>query len=246
MLYLRLLGQFELSAEGKRIVLHSRGAEALFAFLALTIGQMLRREHVMGVLWPDMPEAEARRHLRQELWHIRQALTAHGVPSDRVVVADEFTVGLNREGPLHIDTLEFVQEPAEPDSVVEVMTRASLYRGELLPGFYDDWILPLRERFAALYEATMCDLMARLVESGRWHQVIEWAESWISIARSPEPAFRALMSAYDGLHDSCKITESYRRCCAALAELGVEPCDETREMYRVLTASGGRSGVSEE
>lgn len=235
MLDVRMLGQFDLRANGTRLVIHSRGAQSLFAFLALTIGQILPREHIIGTLWADLPEMEGRRHLRQELWHIRQALTEQSLYADEFILADEFTLGLNHDASIRLDTLEFEHGASEKETIADVITRASLYRGELLPGFYQDWVAPERERFAGLYEATMCDLLRMLVEAERWHCVVEWAENWISISRTPEPAFCALMSAYNALHDTSKVLESYARCCAALAELGVDPSAETLALYDKLT-----------
>jgi DNA-binding SARP family transcriptional activator len=53
MLHVRLLGQFDLRSDGNRVVLPSRAAQSLFAYLILTAGTAHRREKLAGQFWPD-------------------------------------------------------------------------------------------------------------------------------------------------------------------------------------------------
>lgn len=76
MLQIRFLGQFDVRADGKRVLVSTRAAQSLFAFLVLTAGTLHRREKIAGLLWPDVPDESARRSLRQELWRLRKVLNA--------------------------------------------------------------------------------------------------------------------------------------------------------------------------
>jgi DNA-binding SARP family transcriptional activator len=53
MLQVWLLGQFEARMEGKRVVIPSRAAQSLLAYLILTRGTPHRREKLAGLLWPE-------------------------------------------------------------------------------------------------------------------------------------------------------------------------------------------------
>jgi DNA-binding SARP family transcriptional activator len=74
MLEVKLLGQFEVMRDGKRITIPTRNAQALFAFLILHPAKPQRRERLAGLLWPDSSEDSARSNLRHELWRLRKAL----------------------------------------------------------------------------------------------------------------------------------------------------------------------------
>ena len=89
---------------------------------------------------------------------------------------------------------------------------ASAYGGELLPGFYDEWIIIERERLQSTFEARIKLLLDRLVEAQRWDEVIEWGERWIALAGAAEPAYRALMIAYAGQGDLSGVGHTYQRC----------------------------------
>ena len=79
MLQIRLLGQFDIRLDGKRIVISSRAGQSLMAYLAMTAGTSHRREKLAGTLWPNSSEENARKNLRQELWRIRKALAGKNV-----------------------------------------------------------------------------------------------------------------------------------------------------------------------
>jgi len=96
MLQIRLLGQFDVRAEGKRVTIPSRSAQSLFAYLALTAGTIHRREKLAGIFWPDTSDENARKNLRQELWRIRKAISAQETSGDDYFLADEFTLTFNR------------------------------------------------------------------------------------------------------------------------------------------------------
>ena len=85
-------------------------------------------------------------------------------------------------------------------------------------------------------------LLDNLVTEQRWPEALEWGERWIALAHAPEPAYRALMLAHNGLGDVSSMAAAYQRCVEALQrEFGVEPSEPTRALYEQLSKGEGSS-----
>jgi len=192
MLQIRLLGQFDIRLDGKRVTIPSRAGQSLLAYLALTAGTPHRREKLAGILWPDTTDENARKNLRQELWRIRKAISGEQSAGGDFLIADEFTLTFNREAEYWLDVVQMER----PDLDLQaLLANLSLYQGELLPGFYDDWITLERERVNAIFDARMEQLLEQLIVAERWIAVQEWGERWLTLSGAREPAYRALMLA---------------------------------------------------
>jgi non-specific serine/threonine protein kinase len=240
MLEVRLLGQFSVQLDGAPVAIPSRPAQSLLAYLVLNAGTPQRRERLAGLLWPEAAEPNARRSLRQALWHVRRAITANGSSRPPYILADELSITFDSASDYWLDVAVLSERVAESASVEALVRAISVYRGELLPGFYQEWVVSERERLQAVFEQKMNTLLDRLIEAGRWPEVLEWGERWITHCRSPEPAYRALMLAHHGLGDRAGVAAVFQRCAAALRDdLGVEPSGQTRALYETLVASGG-------
>lgn len=231
MIEFRLLGQFDVRLENRVIEIASRPAQSLLAYLLLNPTPQ-RRERLAGVLWPDSSEANARRNLRQALWQIRRAL---GDWADLLLTVDEITVAFNTNSDHWFDVDVVLQPVDERSAADNLIPMVAAYGGELLPGFYDEWVLLERERLQAEVERKMSLLLERLVTEERWPDILHWGERWIALGHAPEPAYRALMLAHAGLGDSSSVAEVYRRCVEALQrDLDVEPSAQTRLLYERL------------
>jgi WD40 repeat protein/DNA-binding SARP family transcriptional activator len=228
MLQIRLLGQFDLRLNGKRVTISSRAGQSLLAYLALTAGTPHRREKLAGLLWPDMSDETARKNLRQELWRIRKTLAGQNQITD-YLLADEYTIAFNRSADYWLDATQMER----PDlDIQSLSSNLSLYQGELLPGFFEDWILLERERIQTIFETKMDQLLGQLLDAERWIAVQEQAERWLALGNTPEPAYRALMLAHGARGDIAKVSAVYQRCLTDLDEkLGLEPSAETRALY---------------
>src|SRR5215510_3977174 len=115
MLQIRLLGQFDVRLDGKRIVISSRAGQSLLAYLAMTAGTPHRREKLAGTLWPDSSEENARKNLRQELWRIRKAIPNPNltVESD-YLLSDEYTITFNRDADYWLDVAILERPDLDP------------------------------------------------------------------------------------------------------------------------------------
>jgi DNA-binding SARP family transcriptional activator len=83
-LVLTLLGGFDArTRSGSALVLSTRKARALLAYLALPLGRAHPREKLATLLWGDMPDAQARGNLRQALSRIQKAFARATVPAMR-------------------------------------------------------------------------------------------------------------------------------------------------------------------
>jgi WD40 repeat protein/DNA-binding SARP family transcriptional activator len=232
MLQIRLLGQFDVRADGKRVLITSRAGQSLLAYLVLHAGAEHRREKLAGMLWSDSPDETARKNLRQELWRIRKAIAVAFPDNTGYLTADEYTVTFNAQAVYWLDVAQLERAPAPAESDGERIARVMLYQGELLPGFYDDWVAPERDRVQSVYETRMRELLERLIAAQQWQTAVTWAEKWIALGQTPEAAYRALMVAYTALGDRAQAAAAYERCAQSLQqELGVEPADETRALY---------------
>ncbi len=141
---MRLLGGFVLDDGQQQLTrLRSRAAMALMARLALAPGRAHAREELAGLLWPDAAGEAGRNRLRQTLSYLKAFLEPPG--GAVVLVADRRVVRVAPDA-LWCDVPAF-----------ELALRAGrhaeaqvLYRGELLPGFYDEWVHDERQRLQAL------------------------------------------------------------------------------------------------
>jgi DNA-binding SARP family transcriptional activator len=147
-LRLRLLGGFELRADGRVLTLDSGRGESLLAYLVLHGDVQQSRQGLAFLLWPDSTEVQARTNLRHLLHTIRNAVpqvadileltprTVRWRPGVACGVdVAEFDAALDRAAGLHADA-----------RVAALQAAIDGYGGDLLPGCYDDWLLTERAR----------------------------------------------------------------------------------------------------
>lgn len=152
---LRLLGGFALERQDHRLTrLHSRAAVLLLARLALQPQRDHAREELAGWLWPEADAPTGLARLRQTLSTLKgllerdATLGAAAGTAGRVIDTDRVALRL-APGAMPCDAVLFEAACRRGDTGVA----AELYRGELLPGHYDDWIIEQRQRLQALADA---------------------------------------------------------------------------------------------
>jgi len=143
---LRLLGAVQLQ-QGPQLIerFPSRAVVLLLARLALAPDRAHPREELVELLWPGAELAVGRNRLRQVLSTLKALLEPAGAPT--VLLADRLSLRL-ADGALQCDALRFEQALRAG----RTQEAAALWRGELMPGHYDEWVLQERQRLAALHD----------------------------------------------------------------------------------------------
>jgi predicted ATPase len=144
----RLLGTLE-AGNGTQQLLRfpSRAVATLLARLALAPERAHAREELVELLWPGVELAVGRNRLRQALSTLKSLLEPAGEPGAAVLQADRLSVRVVPGG-LGCDARRFEQLVRAG----QARAAAQLYRGELMPGYFDDWVHDERQRLAALHE----------------------------------------------------------------------------------------------
>jgi DNA-binding SARP family transcriptional activator len=136
-LLLRLFGPIEVQVGGTPLPrLRSRKGFWLLALLALRHGRNVERDWVGGTLWPESDDPQMLASLRKTLNDLRTAL---GSEAARLYSPTPRTLRLELAGAA-VDVRSFDEAIARGDeaSLVEAI---SLYRGVLLEGCVEEWIL---------------------------------------------------------------------------------------------------------
>ena len=143
-----LLGAVTASCGDERLTqFGSRSVVLLLARLALHPERLHAREELIELLWPGVAIEAGRNRLRQTLFGLRQILEPPQPSAMPVLAADRFGIRVVA-GRFDVDVARFeaaVRERRPGDAL-------ALYAGELLPGFYDDWVVEDRYRLSALAE----------------------------------------------------------------------------------------------
>lgn len=244
-LHVRLLGGFELRrANGMELVLRSRKAAAVIAYLALQPEREQSREKLASLLWEERPEALARASLRQALLTIRQLLPEHPLITEpRLDWLALDTVGVA------IDAESF--ETAVARGGFDDLTAAvHLYRGDVLEGIriqsdsFDSWVMFERQRFrSAVLNAMHALFEARQPELAE--DQIELALKALMLDPADELAHRTLIRLYAASGRRAEALRQYFRCRDTLwRELLVRPEAATDMLYNAVLAKGDHPGRS--
>jgi DNA-binding SARP family transcriptional activator len=233
-LRLTLLGGFEGRLDGSRpVVLSTRKAWALLAYLAVPPGQAHPRDKLAALLWGDVPGSQARANLRQALFIIRRGL---GEAASLLVLEGE---GVSLAAPdVHVDAVDFEREVG-PQGRLRLEAVVELYRGDFLAGLavdeppFEEWLVSQRERLRELAVEGLARLLARQHAAGSLEAAVDTAMRLLAIDPLLEPAHRTLMRLYAALGRRGDALRQYRECVAVLhRELAVEPETETRDLYQ--------------
>ncbi|HEY5730602.1 MAG TPA: BTAD domain-containing putative transcriptional regulator [Anaerolineales bacterium] len=231
MLKICLLGSFEISYKNASVHISSRPAQSLFAYLALNNETAHRREKLARMLWPDSSETTARQNLRHALWRIRKTLP--NTLQIEYILADDFSIAFNASSEYWLD-VAILKKAELCKTADELLAVLPVYQGELLPGFYEEWVILERNYLNFRFEHNMARLLSKLEKECRWLDILEWGERWLSYGQRPEPAYRALMCAHMEKGDMPKVADTYERCVRSLEEIGLEPSEQTRNLYEIL------------
>jgi predicted ATPase/DNA-binding SARP family transcriptional activator/Tfp pilus assembly protein PilF len=217
-------------------------AASLFAFLAYQpIART--RETLIEMLWPDA-EIEAGRHnLSNAISFLRHALEPRELRPGTVIVADRCTVRFNPDE-LETDTELFqeaikrsrVEGQSEDDRLSWLMRAVDLYRGPLLPGFYDDWIGPEALRLENLFVETAVQLVPALLAKGQAETVLPYIERAVAAEPLSEEATVGLIQTLSALGRRTQALRAYRTFSERLREeLDAEPSDRIQFLLQSLS-----------
>src|SRR5262249_59608612 len=82
------------------------------------------------------------------------------------------------------------------ESIAALRQAITLYQGELLPGFYEEWVLAERERLADAFDDALARLANALEATGDLSGAIETGRRLVATAPLREDAHAALMRCY--------------------------------------------------
>src|SRR2546430_11449949 len=241
-LHIRLLGDFSLIYNDRQVTsLNTTRLQSLSAYLVLHRDVPQQRQHLAFLFWPDTTESQARNNLRQLLHQLRQALPA----VEQFLSADAHLLHWHPVTPCHLDVAEFEQTLTLADETArrndqhalqDALEQAdNLYRGALLPGCYDEWILPERERLRQRHWQVLEHLLRLFEGQGDHVSAIRYAQRLLALYPLSEDLSRRLMRLFTLNNDRASALRVYHTCVTTLQrELGVEADPATREAYERL------------
>jgi DNA-binding SARP family transcriptional activator len=245
MLHVSLLGEQSITDDGTGIRARSSRAVALIGFLVLHAGSPQARQRIAGLLWPDSADPQALTNLRRELHQLRQVLDDE--PS-LVVTSRDLCWCDTQTCQVDVRTFDIERQAAQAaaaadddDGVLAHGTRAlAWYRGDLLPGAYEDWVLEARSELERQC-VDLCDLVcAARARRSDLTGAVDAARRRIQLQPLEEAGYRTLMQLQADLGDRAGAVSTYHHCASVLErELGITPDRATRQAFDRLMAGPG-------
>lgn len=216
-----LLGELRISAGEQVVPALPYHAQNLLAWLLLR-PQATRREQMITALYPDFAPTQARRYLSDALYQLRRMLPSAAIFGDREHAWFD-------PAARWLDVERFRQALAAnaPDAWAEGL---ALYRGDLLPGNYEDWLLEEREALRLDFVRMSQRFCQVLAQQHRYEEALPVAERLVREEPYDEAALRGLMRIYQGIGRRGQALRVYERFVNEVCpELGLPP-DPSTEM----------------
>lgn len=245
-LSIRLLGPVDILVADRPLVVDTRKATALLAYLAVT-AVPASRERLAALLWPESDDADSRGALRRTLSVLNAGLGAGRLGIDRQQVRligtnAAIDVGAFRR---HVDATRRHGHP--PDHACAACIAAleealRLDRGDFMAGFslrdseaWDEWHRAEAEAVDRERSAMLERLARGHAAAFHWSEAVRVARRWLEVDPLHEPAHRLLIEAHGRSGEPAAAIGQYRACSRLLAEeLGVRPLPETTATYEAV------------
>ncbi len=222
---------------------------ALLAYLAFYRDRSHLREVLFELLWPGRVPDLARQSLSMSLSSLRHQLEPPGVPRSAVIIADYKSVRLNPEA-VTTDVAEFESallsaERAQSDieRVRHLADAVTLYRGTLLPDYFENWILREQQRLEGLFFQSLQELIEYYEDADDIPRALDYAHRGVSRDPLREEAHFELIRLYAAAGQPTAALRQYAELERILREEFQDtPTDVTRELARRIEGRVEGSG----
>jgi DNA-binding SARP family transcriptional activator len=243
----------EISLLGERVIRNATGTIrtrssrtlAMVAFLVIHADSPQSRQRIAALFWPDSTDEQALTNLRRELHHLR-----HALGDERALVVNARDLCWQDTQTCRVDVRTFTVEhaaavaDASAGNTMAALAHANAavdcYRGELMPGNCEDWLLEARsdlDRQCVDLLDLICETQTQL---GDLPAAADAARRRIQYRPLEEIGYRTLIGLQGELGDRASAVSTYHHCASVLErELGIEPDPATRKVLdRLLTRVG--------
>lgn len=244
---IELLGSFRLVQPGRELSrFKTRKTGSLLAYLACRLGVPIPREILIETFWPGRDPDAGRQSLSQALSSLRHQLEPPGFPRGVVFSADRESI---RCDPTTVTTdlseferclREAARRPEGPNHALLLQRALGLYRGELLPGLYDDWVLSERTRIAGAFSQSALWLLRHLEQRDDHAAALEVGRTLVRHDPWSDEGHRAVIRLLTETGEGAAAWSHFEQWRRALwREMRMEPDAET---VRLAQAARERSG----
>lgn len=202
----------------------------------------IAKEYLMELFWPNTNPECARNNLNVAIYNIRQALKQNGWKMRSVFYKDGH-YSLNPDVTIwtDLDAFSDIVDRAKTfakagDAAKEISALASLdelYGGDVLEeDRFEDWVLPLRQRFKEMYWDSLIKRADYFFCKHRYKQSIDMYKKIQAIDGCDEQVHARLMTCYARLGQHHLAMRQFSTCVEVLArELDIGPDAATVELY---------------
>jgi DNA-binding response OmpR family regulator len=223
----------------------------LLKYLATDWAQPVQRSEVLYLLWPDLDEQEATRHLDEVLEALRIQLRSD-LPNHIYTLEEGQTLRLNPNADLWVDAHEFetqvqmaqdAQEAGDMDIALALFLSAlALYKEDYLrENLYEDWPSDRREKLRELWISSMFRVAAICADRCEYPDSVRLMKKVLEIDPYRENAYQALMLYLSRAGRRGEAIQLYRYAERLFAQhLAAQPAPSTRMLYeKILRGEAG-------
>ena len=218
---IRLLGGFGVESHGQTVTLPT-DSQRVVAFLALHDGPA-PRSYVAGNLWYDSSEERAYGNLRSALWRLRKHATD-------VIDTHHHTLTLTAATDIATITAR-ADKLCSPATCTDTDFDVAPFTHELLPGWYDEFVLVERERLRQLSLHALEAIAHRLTTNRHYAAAITAALAAVRLDPLRESAHRATISVHLAEGNRSEAIRQYTTYATLLdTQLGLTPSPQIQHL----------------
>lgn len=242
-----LLGKYRINLQDIELRdLDSTKSQELLSYLLIHRKRVFTRDHLSCLLWPDTCATKSKRYLSKSMWYLQNSFESQ-LPQVKMPLfyTESEWVQFNPAIPIWLDIEvledayalgELVENSDLTDlQLVQLEEAISLYQGDLLEGWYQDWCLNERERYRYIILNLLDILLAYYELNQNYEKGVRYGQLSLRFEPARERTHRRLIRLLYLSGQRTAALRQYDKCVTVLKnELGVAPGSQTKILYQQI------------
>ena len=221
----------------------TRRARDIFCFIATSKYRRVAKDVLIDTFWRDEDPKAVEKNFHPTISHIRKALNSNQTLKQNFVVFRDGAYQLNQELSYMIDTEEFdrlvadaeaAKREKDNDRLRAVLEEAHrLYRGEYMPGVYENWADERRSYYLEQFARVTGALAKLSLAERRFADAAKFAAESLKLDPYREDMHRLTLKVHAAQGKPAAAKKHYESMSKLLKdELGISPSPETRRVAK--------------